>query len=120
MYDRTIAMDHRIYKITISSTPTKVVNLLNPTHLADYNEYIATNKRDEAAVGYNRDNRGYKRIPLDGYLSCQTNSFEVATFEIGPWEYVHPIEKYTIPGAFWLDKLYVRGAGDLIVRVFFS
>ena len=107
MYERTIAGEHRIYEVTLSGTSTKIKDLLSPTDLADY-DYLVEEFHPR------------KHIVVDGYILCNTSQMFISTSESGVEETVDIGIQFTCPVGFWLDKTWVRGSGNALIRVFFS
>ena len=119
MYERTIACDHRIYEVTLTGTPTKVIDLLSDGDRANYNSFVNNAKANGDDHG-DLQNKAYKRIVVDGYITATASALLVSTSASGAQEEVAQDVQFTSPVAFWLDKTWVQGSGSAIVRIFFS
>lgn len=111
MYEKTIANDHLIFQISLPGTLTKVLSLLSPTDKIEYD-----NKLTEQIEGYPN---GYRRVVLDGYIVSGSTIY-VAHKLGGAEDSIGADVQYTFPVSNWLEKSYVRGSGNAIIRIFFS
>jgi len=111
MYEKTIANDHLIFEVNLTSTPTLAINLLSPTDLEEYQ-----NKLNTSVLGYPN---GYKRIVIDGYI-VGTTTVEVSHKFDGVFDSIAANIQYTFPISDWLNKSYIKGSGPAIIRIFFS
>ena len=119
MYEKTIAADHKIYSVVLSTSATKIIDLLQPDDLEDYLSYI-DDKKDIAPPRPHSYSRSNRRVVVDGYIVCPSASMFVGTSATGAFEPVQSNVQFTCPVFFWLDKTYVKGSATAYIRIFFS
>lgn len=119
MYEKTIASEHKLWSIVIPTTKIAVIDLLSPSDRAEYDALILVGTPYKA---YN--NRNVQRVPIDGYVICDSSDFYVSTsIDSSAAEELAPSTiPYTIPVAYWLDNTFIRAGSDVSakLRVFFS
>jgi hypothetical protein len=122
MYEKTVAQDHRIYQITIPTSPALVLDLLSVADREDYDAFIGSENAtyDKPYAGPKKAK--HKKIPLDGYLVSNNNTFFVHSSETGVGDLVSLQERYTIPVVYWLNKTWVSAGSNTValVRILFS
>lgn len=125
MYEKTIAVDFRIYEINLEATFKTVYDLLDENSKINYNRIVYQNGLATNQEIAGRPHSKYRRNPIDGYIvssqyelevTCDAN-LAVETYDAGV--------EYTVPVWHWPIKTYVRtanvqGADTAIVRIFFS
>lgn len=116
MYEKTIAVDHRIYGVNLPGSQTKIIDLLSSADKEDYTSFL----ENFVSSNVGECPRKYNRIVVDGYIVCPSSVMLVSTTLGGAEEPVPAGIQFTSPVAFWLDKTFVRGSGSAYVRIFFS
>jgi hypothetical protein len=124
MYERTIAGEHRIYQIEITSTPTSVYDLLGVSDKSNYDALLTIGTVIQPLNYASLNNaKIVARTPIDGYVVCPTSEIKVRTTDGSADETVPVNERYTSPVYFWPHKTLVSsdaGPVTAIVRIFFS
>ena len=124
MYDRTIAGEHRIYEIEITTTPTLVYDLLQSSDKSNYDALLTIGTVIQPlSYASTNDSKVVARTPIDGYVVCSTSEIKVTSTDGSGDEVVPANERYTSPIYFWPHKTYISsdaGPVSAIVRIFFS
>lgn len=119
MYDKTSAVESRIYSVTLTATPTTIYDLLSAGDKAEYDEIVNTgiaSIRSEFRAGSNAKT---KRSVVDGYVIGDAD-VNVSSSNPGAKEVSPAGEKHFNPIHFWTEKVLFDGSGTAIVRIFFS
>lgn len=105
MYEKTIGRHNLIYSINAPTHLSIVETLLDPADLAELDS-ILLKEREQRHV-------------VDGYLKC-TGGMWIAHKEDGIEEEVLANERYPLPIYNWHKFVYVRGVGQILVRLITS
>jgi hypothetical protein len=110
MYDGTIATDHRNYQITITATPTTVYSLLSSGDQIDYNSILTTGTQVQPLQYPSKNTDVRYRVPLDGYVVCNSGSFFAYTGDDSSKEVVSINDRYPCNVYFWPHKTYLSAS----------
>lgn len=102
MYEKSIGRHNFIYYITAPVDLTLVKDLLDP---ADHDELYAI---------LNQTN--VERRVVDGYLKCDGVMY-IAHKPDGAEEVLSASERYPLPIYSWQEQVWVRGVGQILVRL---
>lgn len=102
MYEKTIARHNFIYYVNAPLHLTLVKDLFD---IEDYTElYQVLNKTNQ------------ERKVVDGYLKGDGVTY-IAHKEDGAEEEISPNERYPLPIYQWQEQVWVRGVGQILVRL---
>ena len=102
MYEKTIGRHNFIYYVTAPAELTLVKDLLDPE---DYTELYTLLEKTNV-----------ERRVVDGYLKC-TGVMYIAHKPDGAQEEILSSERYPIPIYSWQEQVWVRGVGQILVRL---
>lgn len=105
MYEKTIGRHNFIYVINAPSDLTIVESLMDPDDLAELNSVLLK--------------ENFQRHVVDGYMKC-TGGMSVAHKIDGIEEEVMANERYPLPIYNWHKQVYVRGVGQILIRLITS
>lgn len=131
-YERTVAGSHRIYSINVSSTPTKIFDLLVAQGYEE--NYDTVTLQISGGIPYYEDRsreyeeRDFVRVAVDGYVYCPTAPLFVAHAEKDGSQgtTLEPVVtglKYGVPVVNWPHETYIAtqsGTAQVFVHIFFS
>lgn len=124
MYEKTIAAENKIFKITtIANTSTLIYDLFSAQDKAEYDALLTLGVSVQPLLYASINNdKIIPRTPIDGYIICQNADLFVSTSINGATDLCVFGTQYTFPVYFWPHKFYIRSAyaSECIVRIFFS
>lgn len=113
MYDKSVAGEFLVFSIEVTTSLTRIIDLLSNEDLITYNSFTNTNERIEG--------RSIRKTAIDGFIISSV-VLSVSN-EADGIEFSFPAnERFSIPVINWLEKVFISGAeaGTATILIFLS